>query len=245
MTSSEHGVAVGLAGTILLLTAEGKGLVPAAQARPPAGAGGEAKPAAADTQALDGFMAVFGRQLHSQTFTAPAAKIEKLRIRVARTMAVPQHDLFVRLVEPGKYSGKPLARATFYTDWRDWSDKPAGAKGTKVSRFFKWVEADLAVEGLTPGKTYELVFSAPGTGGSAPWLVGCFYRDVYGGGEHRRLADLKPVKLGDFDMVFEITAGEKRAASPPEGCEFPAKNHFGLSHDGVDYRKRTPGGGPL
>jgi hypothetical protein len=196
-------------------------------------------PAAVDPNCTDGWMEVHGTVSQVQTFTATGEEVAVIRLRLARTLGVPSDDLVVEL-RPAKGAGaaagaEPLARAVFYTDWRDWSTKPKGAKSCKVTRFLKWKEAAFKAPKLEKGKVYRLVLTSRARE-DVPWLVGCFYRNAYPGGEQRRVAGGKTTKPGDFDMIFELVAGEKKTSSVPAKLELPRKQHYGLSHDG----RRSP-----
>jgi hypothetical protein len=198
-----------------------------------------------DPNGTDGYQMVYGDRTVVQTFKAPAEKLDAVRFRLARTWTVPADDLVVELREPGK--PEPLAAATLYTDWLDWTQKPEGAKSAKPSRFFKWVAADLKAAGLQKGKTYELAWRSEKSEERAPWLVNCFYRDTYPDGEQSLLRDGRPVKSDlKCDLVFELVAGEARTGSAPKDADLNKKEeHFGLGPDGVDRRGKPPEGTDL
>jgi hypothetical protein len=181
-----------------------------------------------DPNATDGYQLVCDGREQVQTFKATGDKIEFLKIRAARTINNPAAELTVSLRESGaKADAEPLATGS--------------ADNLQVTRYYRWFTMEFKAEKLEKGKTYELVFSSK-TGKDSPWLVNCFYRDAYPDGEHRELADGKPVKSDKkFDLVFEALGGDDKFTSVPKDVDLSKKDeHFGIGPDGTDLHQEPP-----
>ena len=191
-------------------------------------------PGKVDPKCTNGYQMVYQGVEQVQTFKATIDRSEKLRVRLARTLWVPTANLTVTLRDPAKKDAAALATASIQGNWFD-------AKGVSrgVTRFFQWFDLDFKAAKLENGKTYELVFSSI-TAKTSPWLVSCFYRDVYADGEHRQRSGGKTAALGKFDLAFEIQAGEATLTSVPKGMDLPdRKEEYGLGHDGRDLHKQA------
>ncbi len=202
-----------------------------------AGCRGGAEPAASSAPrfATDGFQLVHVGVAQVQSFRAPADRLERIRVRGARTLAVPQDGLRVELREAGRTGGPALAVALI------------DSESSGLTRYYKWLAADLEAESLRAGGEYELVFSSKAEA-TAPWLVNCFYRDAYPDGAQRELRDddREPPSAGKAcDIVFEATGGGETVTSVPKGLDLAARREqFGLGPDGSDLHvageKKTP-----
>jgi hypothetical protein len=193
-----------------------------------------------DPNCTDGYQPLFEGVKLVQTFKAPAATVESVRLRVARTVQMPGQNLTVELREPGKDKGDPLASGTADASLID------VVGGRTLTRYYQWITVDLKAEKLEKGKTYQLVLTAE-TASTVPWLVNCFYRDAYPDGELTVIKDDKPVasKL-KFDLVFEVLAGEAKATSVPKDADLTKKDeHFGVGPDGTDLYQAPPAAVPL
>lgn len=181
-----------------------------------------------DPNCTNGYQLVYAGTQQVQTFKAPAASIESLRLRLARTLALPFAPLTVELRDPVKPDGDPLASANLQAEWDD-------EKGIRrgVARLFAWFTLDLKAQNVEKGKTYELVLSS-NTRQQNPWLVNCFYRDTYPDGQHRQRTAARTVELGQFDLVFEVILGKEKVTSVPKDAALEdRKEHYGVGHDGT------------
>jgi len=185
-----------------------------------------------DPKCTNGYMPASGAARQLQTFAAAkTGPVDRLRFRAARTFNLP-FRLEIKLYAGDRPQGEPLAQATLDAEWT----KPNNAV-TGVSRFFRWMEVPLKAR-LEKGKTYCLVFGSPDSAATNPWLINCFYRDAFPGGEHRRMEGDKPESLGKHDLVFELHhGGQVRLTTVPGGVELSKQEEYGLGHDGVDLRK--------
>jgi hypothetical protein len=194
-----------------------------------------------DVNCTNGWMAISNDSAHYQTFTVPSdMEITSLKIRIARTLQQPA-DLDISLTS--KVGGKPLIEKTQASSW---NSKTGGARG--VTRYMNWLTIDFAAK-LKKGQEYQLVFKSQNSMGKNPWLVGCFYRNTLKKGQHMSLLKNKPLRLGDFDFVFELLNKDKTVlSSVPKGTKF-LRQRFGpswrgeLINDGVgdNINKIKPG----
>jgi len=160
----------------------------------------------------NGYVLVHAGAEQVQSFKAPADRIDGLRVRAARTLAVPRDSLRVEIREPDRADAPPLAVAVFDSEI------------SGLTRYFKWLAADIKAADLRAGSRYELVFSSK-TKRAAPWLVNCFYEDVYADGAARE----------GYDIVFEVAGGGRRVTSVPKGVVLDERRElFGLGPDGSD-----------
>jgi len=194
-------------------------------------------PSKVDPNCTNGYMPVYGTCQQIQTFKAPAdAQIDTIRFRAARTLAVPFGPLELELHAGDKPGEKPLATATFTTQW---ANQKGGVTG--VTRFLRWFEAKAKVP-LRKGATYSLVFRSPAARNTSPWLINCFYRDTFPAGAHRRQDGDELESLGKHDLVFELRAGGRIVlTSVPAKVDLGKQEHFGLGHDGADLRENAAG----
>jgi hypothetical protein len=191
-------------------------------------------PGKVDPGCTNGFQPVWAGASHVQTFTAAARTVESVRLRLAAAGDAPGGELIIELRDPAKPEAEPLGTAVFRAEVPGAKPPPEGVAACRPTRQFEWQQAALKAAGLEPGKAYELAFSSGGTEEKSAWLVNCFYRDVYPGGEHRPggPAEKPPAKPGAFDLVFGLAGGETKVSSVPAGTELPAKEPAGLSHEG-------------
>lgn len=189
-------------------------------------------PAAVDPKCTNGYMSTFGSCVHFQTLTPEAdIQVETARFRAARTLFLPQ-PLEVQLYAGPEPKGDAIATATVQSEWTEPEGKLRG-----VTRFFQWFEVPMKAR-LEKEKTYCLAFRSPESAPSSPWLINCFYRDAFAGGEHRVAEDAKAEKLGTCDLVFELRSGEKAAlTSVPADADLSKQEEFGIGHDGTDLRQ--------
>lgn len=188
-------------------------------------------PAAVDPKCTNGYMATFGSYVHFQTLTVETdTQIEAIRFRAARTLLLPQ-PLDVQLYAGPEPKGDAIATATIKSEWTEPEDKLRG-----VTRFFQWFEVSMKAN-LEKGKTYCLAFRSPESAPSNPWLINCFYRDTFAGGEHQVVRDTSAEKLGPYDLVFELRSGEEIVlTSVPANVDLSKQEEFGIGHDGTDLR---------
>jgi len=192
-------------------------------------------PGKVDPKGTNGFQPVWAGQWHVQTFKAAGPKVESIRLRLAGTEAAPGGDLVAELRDPRKPEVQPLARAVFRAAAPDAKVPAEGATVCRLTPEFEWQSAPFKAEGLEPGQVYELAFSSPEALDQSPWLVNCYYRDAYAGGEHRPggAQEKKPAEEPKaFDLVFELTGGGVKVTSVPGDGVLPAKERAGLSHEG-------------
>ncbi len=189
-------------------------------------------PAAVDPKCTNGFMSTFGSCVHFQTLTLEAdIQVETLRFRAARTFLLPQ-PLEVQLYAGPEPKGDAIATATLQSEYTDPEGKLRG-----VTRFFQWFEVPMKAN-LEKGKTYCLAFRSAESAASSPWLLNCFYRDTFAGGEHRLAENAEVEKLGPYDLVFELRAsGKTLLTSVPEDADLSKQEEFGIGHDGTDLRQ--------
>lgn len=187
----------------------------------------EAKPTADRT---DGWMAVGKGSVHCQSFKATAdMEVTKLRIRAARTLKMPG-VLTVELREADAAAdAAPAAKVEMSATWKE----DTGKERT-LTRYLTWVEAELPAK-LGKDKVYRLVFRSEESEESAPWMLSCFYRDTYPGGEHSKLVDGQPKPLGKFDLAVELVGkNDAKLSTLPAGEKLDKKELWGPGHDGKE-----------
>jgi len=184
----------------------------------------------------DGYQPVYEGIRLVQTFKAPAEAIESVRLRAARTMAMPAQNLTVELREPGKDKDAALASGKAEASLID------NLGQRTLTRYYQWITIELKAGKLEKGKTYQLVLAADAAK-EAPWLLNSFYRDVYPDGELTVTKDGKPVESKlKFDLVFEALSGkDDKATSVPKDLDLSGReDHFGVGPDGTDLHQPPP-----